>query len=115
MATVTREKLYKEVWSEPMTTVAKRYEVSSNYLARICEQLRVPRPSQGYWQQLAAGRTIERAQLPEADPGDKVVWKRGEETNYYPPVASAQVHRTRRTQDAKGGTPENSPLAGCGP
>jgi hypothetical protein len=26
----TREQLYAEVWAEPMTTVAARYEVSSN-------------------------------------------------------------------------------------
>ena len=32
--TVTREHLYSEVWAEPMTTVAKRYDVSLNYLAR---------------------------------------------------------------------------------
>lgn len=44
---VPREKLYEEVWAEPMTTVSKRYGVSSVYLARICEQLRVPRPPRG--------------------------------------------------------------------
>ncbi|HPA80588.1 MAG TPA: hypothetical protein PLS95_07210 [Thermoanaerobaculales bacterium] len=35
---VTREKLYEEVWAEPMTTVAARYGVSSNFLARVCER-----------------------------------------------------------------------------
>jgi hypothetical protein len=37
---VVRDQLYKEVWAEPMTTVAKRYAVSSNYLARVphCQQ-----------------------------------------------------------------------------
>jgi hypothetical protein len=46
--TVMREKLFKEVWSEPMTTVAKRYGVSSNYLARVCERMGLPRPERGY-------------------------------------------------------------------
>jgi len=45
--TVSREKLHEEVWAEPMTAVAKRYEVSSNYLARICERLGVPVPTFG--------------------------------------------------------------------
>jgi hypothetical protein len=31
---VDRNKLYDEVWAEPMTT-AKRYEVSSSFLARV--------------------------------------------------------------------------------
>ena len=33
---VTREQLYPEVWAEPMTRVAARYDVSANYLARVC-------------------------------------------------------------------------------
>jgi hypothetical protein len=45
---VSRETLFEEVWKEPMTTVAKRYDVSSNFLARICERLNVPRPARGY-------------------------------------------------------------------
>ena len=40
----SRDELYQLVWSEPMTKVAKRFEVSSSYLARICSSLNVPRP-----------------------------------------------------------------------
>lgn len=68
MSSVTRENLHAEVWAEPMTKVAERYGVSSNYLARICERLSIPRPSRGYWQQLAAGRTPSVPPLPEPDP-----------------------------------------------
>jgi hypothetical protein len=32
--------------------VAKKYEVSSNFLARVCERLNVSRPSRGYWAQV---------------------------------------------------------------
>ena len=67
---VTREKLYEEVWAEPMTTVAKRYDVASGYLARVCEQLNIPRPARGYWQQLKVGRPPKKPKLPEPRPGD---------------------------------------------
>lgn len=77
MTTVTREHLYNEVWAEPMTTVAKRYDVSSNYLARICERLKIPRPPRGYWQQRAAGQDVEQEPLPPPDPGDESAWRRG--------------------------------------
>jgi hypothetical protein len=53
---ITREKLYKEVWVEPMTKVAARYNVSSSFLARVCRRLNVPRPERGYWAQLAVGK-----------------------------------------------------------
>lgn len=54
--TVSREKLYEEVWSEPMVKVAARYGVSSSFLARICARINVPRPSRGYWAQLLVGK-----------------------------------------------------------
>jgi hypothetical protein len=73
---VPREKLYEEVWVEPMTTVAKRYDVSSSFLARVCEQLNVPRPSRGYWAQLKVGRAEKRSPLPEPRPGDELEWVR---------------------------------------
>lgn len=77
VTTISRDQLYAEVWAEAMTAVAKRYDVSSNYLARICEQLNIPRPSRGYWAQKSAGAKVEVPELPEPDPGDDVEWVRG--------------------------------------
>jgi hypothetical protein len=74
---VSREKLYEEVWAEPMTTVAKRYDLSSNFLARVCERLNVPRPPRGYWQQLRVGKATPKPKLPPARPRDQLVWVRG--------------------------------------
>lgn len=71
---VTREKLYEEVWAEPMTTVAARYKVSSSFLARVCERLKLPRPSRGYWARLEVGRASPRPDLPEAQLGDDLEW-----------------------------------------
>lgn len=71
---VDREKLYEEVWAEPMTTVAKRYRVSSNYLAQICDRLKVPHPLRGYWAKLEVGKAPKRPPLPKAMPGDELEW-----------------------------------------
>lgn len=57
--TVAREKLFEENWAEPMTKVAARYDVSSSFLARVCERLGVPRPPRGYWEQLRVGKAAE--------------------------------------------------------
>lgn len=105
MSTVTREQLYAEVWAQPMTTVAQKYEVSSNYLARICERLKVPRPPRGYWQQRAVGRADDQAPLGEPEPGDDLVWSRGTEASFKPaptPRYSADaIGRVRRPQRPK--------------
>lgn len=59
-----------------MTTVAKRYNVSSSFLARVCEQLNVPRPPRGYWARLKVGRAGKQPPLPEPRPGDERDWLR---------------------------------------
>lgn len=51
---VSREKLYDEIWAEPITKVSKRYGVSDSYLVRILKNLNIPRPSRGYWAMVAA-------------------------------------------------------------
>jgi hypothetical protein len=57
-----------------MTAVAARYGVSSSFLARVCERLRVPRPGRGYWAQLKVGKPTPRPALPSAEPGDELEW-----------------------------------------
>jgi len=54
--TVGRDDLYTLVWTEAMTTVAARFRVSANYLARVCEYLNVPHPARGYWAKLSVGK-----------------------------------------------------------
>lgn len=63
-----RETLYKEVWSMPVTKVAKRYHVSDVALHKACKSLDIPTPPQGYWAKLRAGKPVKCLPLP---PGDK--------------------------------------------
>lgn len=80
---ITREALYELVWSEPMLKVGKRFDVSSSYMARVCTQLRVPRPERGYWAKLAVGQAPKKPPLPEAMPGGELVWARNGEQHIY--------------------------------
>lgn len=73
---LTREKLYEQVWSEPMLKVAARFGVSSSYMARVCSRMNVPRPSVGYWAKVAVGKAPKQPPLPEARPWDELVWSR---------------------------------------
>src|SRR5262245_3811341 len=52
---VSRDDLYTLVWTEAMTTVAARFGISANYLARVCDHLNVPHPNRGYWAKLSVG------------------------------------------------------------
>ena len=60
-----REALYNEVWSEPMTTVSKRYGMSDNGLRKHCKTLGIPLPPLGYWARIKAGQKVPRTDLPK--------------------------------------------------
>lgn len=61
--TYNREKLYKEVWAEPVVKVAERYGVSDVAIHKICKTLNVPTPPLGYWAKVRAGAVIEKTPL----------------------------------------------------
>jgi len=64
-----RERLYEEVWSEPMWNLASKYGVSDVALAKTCRKLKVPLPGRGYWAKVAAGKvTRTRPPLPVFPP-----------------------------------------------
>lgn len=58
-----RHKLFDEVWSTPVTKLAKGYGLSDVGLRKICVALDIPLPPRGYWARLAAGKTIPKPAL----------------------------------------------------
>lgn len=68
-----REKLYKEVWKVPMTTLSKRYGVSDVALRTQCKKMGIPLPKAGHWAKVKAGHKIKIPPLPKMDVPDKVV------------------------------------------
>jgi hypothetical protein len=76
---ISRNELYEFVWSEPMSKLAARFDVSGSYLARVCTMMNVPRPERGYWAKLAVGKAPARPSLPESLPGDQTHWNKDAE------------------------------------
>lgn len=66
---LTREELYALVWDNPMSHLAKRFGVSDQGLAKICDRFSIPRPKQGHWNKLAAGKPVETRPLPPPTAG----------------------------------------------
>lgn len=88
---ITREQLYELVWATPMLRIGKMFGVSSSYMARVCTELRVPRPGLGYWTQYEMGRAPQRPALPPPEPGDITEWKPGLSVGNTQRVARKQV------------------------
>ena len=68
-----RDELYKEVWSVPMWTLAKKYGISDVGLAKVCRNLTIPLPGRGYWARKQAGQKVSQHPLPDIKEKDKVL------------------------------------------
>lgn len=66
---ITRDELYKQVWTVPMIQLAKDYGLSDNGLRKICDKLDVPYPPRGYWAKKAAGQQVTTYRLPRQKEG----------------------------------------------
>lgn len=63
-----RSALYEEVWTAPLTTLAKKYGLSDNGLRKVCKAMSIPIPEHGHWAKVSAGHDVSRKPLPtEAD------------------------------------------------
>lgn len=63
---VSREQLYRELWSEPAVAVAERYGISDVGLAKVCRRYNIPKPGLGYWAKREVGRAPAPTPLPPA-------------------------------------------------
>ncbi|SDD08659.1 hypothetical protein SAMN05216337_1007144 [Bradyrhizobium brasilense] len=64
MKTVSREVLYEQVWSKPMTKVAAEYGVTGTALKKTCDRHQIPTPERGYWAKLEHGKRVNKEALP---------------------------------------------------
>src|ERR1700677_67397 len=66
---ISRQELYEKIWIAPLKKVAEELETTYAELARVCDELNVPKPTHGHWQRLKLGLPIEVFSLPEPTPG----------------------------------------------
>jgi hypothetical protein len=68
-----REKLYEEVWENPMSEVCKNYGISDVALKKTCKKLRVATPPRGYWAKKASGLEPPKPKLIPFENPPKVI------------------------------------------
>lgn len=69
---LTRKELYEKVWETPLRTLAREWGISDVGLAKICKRHSIPRPPQGYWARVPAGRKAAKKPLPKVEESDQV-------------------------------------------
>ncbi|WP_320123021.1 hypothetical protein [uncultured Sphaerochaeta sp.] len=90
-----REKLYEEVWAEPVYKVAKRYGVSNVAIAKTCRKMLIPLPEPGYWNKMQSGQKLKKTPLPKVEKYPKV-----KKTYFRPPSEDEQKERVHLVPEA---------------
>jgi hypothetical protein len=62
---ITRDELFEQVWSKPLTTLAAGYGISDVGLRKISKKLKIPLPGRGFWQRIGKGRRVKKPPLPQ--------------------------------------------------
>jgi hypothetical protein len=60
----TRKDLYDLVWSEPMLSLSKKYNISDVGLRKICIRISIPLPRACHWEKLRASKPVSIVPLP---------------------------------------------------
>ena len=62
--TISRQKLYDEIWTISARKVAEKYEIAYARFLKICSENSIPIPPSGYWTKLQFGKPVEKIPLP---------------------------------------------------
>ena len=57
---ISRNELYQLVWSQPISALSKRFEISDVALAKACARAHIPVPPRGWWARKTAGKPTPR-------------------------------------------------------
>lgn len=69
---LTRTELYDKVWTTPLTTLSKEFNLSDNGLRKICIKFDIPLPPMGYWQKLQFGKKVVKTPLPQQEKEEEI-------------------------------------------
>ena len=72
---LTREDLYKQVWSEPIVHVAARLGMSGRGLGKMCARYRIPVPPRGWWAKKQHGHRVRQTPLPDITVKEQIVFE----------------------------------------
>lgn len=61
---LTRQELYDLVWENPLSKLAKKYNLSDNGLRKVCKKLDIPLPKNGHWQKIQFNKKVIKEKLP---------------------------------------------------
>ena len=63
----TRQELFDLVWNEPLSKLATKFNIETQYLKDICLENNIPLPTRGYWSKVRFDKEIDKPILPKIE------------------------------------------------
>jgi hypothetical protein len=102
MKEISRQALFEDVWTRPLSTIAPEYGLSDVGLRKICDRADIPTPGRGFWAKVASGKTFPRPKFrPAKNPDFETVYIHGSAEPAPHIVETLERVRTARTAKAK--------------
>lgn len=60
---ITLLQLHKMVWTEPISTLPKKYALADNGFRKLCKKNNIPLPKNRYWQKLKYNKVVKIEKL----------------------------------------------------
>lgn len=70
--TFSRQELYDLVWTEPLLTLSKKFDISDVGLRKTCQRHDIPLPKVGHWQKVRSGKKTHRPALPSSTSNEPI-------------------------------------------
>ena len=67
LQSMTREELYRRVWDTPISKLAVEFGIRASDITRLCEGMKIPRPTSSHWTFIRMGREMVQSPLMELD------------------------------------------------
>ena len=67
LQSMTREELYRRVWDTPISKLAVEFGIRASDITRLCEGMKIPRPTSSHWTFIRMGRAMVQSPLMELD------------------------------------------------
>ncbi len=64
---LTRQQLYRWLWTTPAERIAEVIGISGSTLAKTCRRYDVPTPARGYWRRVQTGQNVPVTPLPSLE------------------------------------------------
>lgn len=85
---LSRQELHELIWSEPITTLAKRFGISDRGLTKVCKRSDIPTPPRGYWAKKQREFRLNQSTYQSAQMRVRVKLHSGSTENAVPQITS---------------------------